>query len=210
MDIYKVAVCLIGDSYTGKTKFNNNLVNKFSSIYDPTIGVNFDTVLFSLSQFQVKWQIWDTAGDPKYTSIIYSYFRNNSIYLLFFDLNNKKTFDNLNKWTKIIKDIAQKKYKIFLIGNKSDLKINVKESEIHEFCELNGIDTYIQVSLKKEDDSYKITEQINKYIENLIKKKYRIRLMDYSIKLADYSYSKLNKKNKSEDQGKCLKLCSIL
>ena len=42
--------------------------------------------------------------------------------MILYDITNKKSFENVNKWIINIKNKANKKSKIILIGNKSDLK----------------------------------------------------------------------------------------
>ena len=65
-----------------------------------------------------------------------------------FDLNNRKSFDNLEYWMNQIKiNTIQKPY-ILLIGNKNDLESKVKIKEINEFCKKYNLD-YLEISVYK-------------------------------------------------------------
>ena len=47
-------------------------------------------------------QIWDSAGQEKFKSLIPDYIRGASLVILVYDISNKKSFDNLNSWIEFI------------------------------------------------------------------------------------------------------------
>ena len=47
-------------------------------------------------------QIWDSAGQEKFKSLIPNYIRGASLVILVYDISNKKSFDNLNSWIEFI------------------------------------------------------------------------------------------------------------
>ena len=66
--------------------------------------------------------IWDTAGQERYRSITKMYFKDMIGVFLFFDLTNRKSFDNISYWYDKIKDeIDKTNGVIYIIGNKLDL-----------------------------------------------------------------------------------------
>ena len=67
-----------------------------------------------------------------------------------FDLSNRKTFVNLNKWLRDISHYSDDRVIIKLVGNKCDKPKIISNQEIKEFCIDNNIDfsSYLEVSAK--------------------------------------------------------------
>ena len=70
----------------------------------------------------IKAQIWDTAGQERYRAITNAYYRQAIGVLLVYDISKRQSFENLDRWLKEIRDHADEKVEIILVGNKSDLK----------------------------------------------------------------------------------------
>ena len=119
--IFKIV--LIGDTSVGKT---NILTKYLSDEFDPeskaTVGVEFGTKNFKIENNIVKVQIWDTAGQERYRSITNAYYKGAKGSLLIYDITNKKSFENLEKWISDIKTNGDDNISIILVGNKSDLE----------------------------------------------------------------------------------------
>ena len=99
---YLFKIILIGDSFTGKTSLINRYIHKsFADKYLCTIGVDFTMKAVELTdKTNIKLQIWDTAGMERYKQITTSYYRGAQACIIVFDLTNKYTFENLNKWVR--------------------------------------------------------------------------------------------------------------
>lgn len=73
----------------------------------------------------VQLQIWDTAGQEKFNSVNFSYYRGSHCCILVFDLSNEFSFENLDKWkTEFVQKANPKNRSSFpfvVIGNKTDL-----------------------------------------------------------------------------------------
>ena len=74
-------------------------------------------------------QIWDSAGQERYKSLIPSYVRGASIIFIVYDVSNKNTFLNVNSWINFIKQNNKDDSMLVLCGNKIDLKRQVDESD---------------------------------------------------------------------------------
>ena len=48
----------------------------------------------------VKLMIWDTAGQERFKSITKAYYRGANAVLFVYDVNNRESFDNIDKWLK--------------------------------------------------------------------------------------------------------------
>ena len=69
----------------------------------------------------VNCQIYDTAGQERYHSIVESYYRKANAVLLVYDISEKQSFEKIKKYyIKQIKDKCKKDIPIILLGNKTD------------------------------------------------------------------------------------------
>lgn len=141
-------VIFLGDSAVGKTSIINKYIYQTcSDEYKATIGIDYFTKTIEVDGIQVRLQIWDTAGQEKFHAIIPSYIHNSSIVILVFDITNRQSFENVQKWHQTAMDIAQPAF--FLVGNKVDCEINreVLFKDAKKYA--NSINaTYIETSAK--------------------------------------------------------------
>lgn len=138
--VAKCKVILVGDAGVGKTALIDRYVrDTFDGNTMTTIAASTVTKFLEIEgQGKVRLMIWDTAGQEKYHSIVPQYLKSASVIILVFDLTNRSSFDNLNKWIKMIKDNAELYANIYIVGNKADLddKFELKEEdEITKYCE---------------------------------------------------------------------------
>ena len=113
---------LLGDSGVGKSAFIEMYINQ-NYIDSPgcTIGVDFAAKIINVDGVYVKLQIWDTAGQETFKSIIRSYYREALGVLVFYDVSKLETFMNIPGWIEDMNKHNNGKYKISIIGNKNDL-----------------------------------------------------------------------------------------
>ena len=156
----KIIFC--GDAGVGKTSIINSIRGqKFSEEYEPSIGVDFFSKTVRYNNRLIKLQIWDSAGQEKFRSLIPNYIRGSALIFLIFDVSKKETYDHLNEWLKFITNIENGGL-IIIVGNKIDLKdsreVNTEEAEKYckdkkyeyfEFSAKNGtnIDNMLYTSL---------------------------------------------------------------
>ena len=85
--------------------------------------MEFATQHVQLSQnTQVRAQIWDTAGQERYRAITNAYYRQAIGVLLVFDITSRASFQSLEKWMSEVREHADQKIVVILVGNKSDLE----------------------------------------------------------------------------------------
>ena len=132
----------------------------FSKSYISTIGVDFAIHMIYDGTHVSKLQLWDTAGQEKFRVITKSYYRCCQGVIMMFDLNNRKSFDNLEYWMEQIKINTLEQPHILLIGNKNDLESKVTSKEIDDFCCKYNL-LYYQISVFKisNNDLEKIFEE---------------------------------------------------
>ena len=141
-------VCLIGNSGVGKTSILERAVsNLFKPETCPTVGYQNSRKEVIKDNTKYVFNIWDTAGQETFRSLVPVYFREASAILLVFDVTSKESFDDLQYWieTLIENDIFSNQ--IMLIGNKIDLQERAVElSEITKFQEDNRLFNYFECS----------------------------------------------------------------
>ena len=190
---YTFKIILIGDHDTGKTTFFRMINYLDLSFIPTTIGVDFFTKHIEKYNKIIKVNFWDTAGQERFRSIIVSYFKNISGILLFFDLNNKNTFDSLEKWLLELKNnnLCNHEHPIILIGNKSDLKKNVDNVSINTLVNKYNM-VYREISVFKDN-----VEDIFDELIDLIYQKFIINNIECKgIKnFDDYNNSIMKKEN---------------
>ena len=182
----ELSIILLGDSGVGKTNFLTRFTkNVFLQIFLSSQGVNQESKIYRINNmYNYKFTLWDTAGQEKYKSISRQYYKKADGILLLFDVNDMRTFDNVNMWIneiyenseKIINKEGEGEKKesdivIYLIGNKVDFAQNdekeiekVKEDNIDDNKEDNIDDKKRGMVTKKEKEE--LTEKLGvKYYE---------------------------------------------
>ena len=138
----------------GKSSLTYRFINyNAPEEHDPTIEDKFMTVV-DIEKKSVTINILDTAGQEDYQGLIDTWIDYGEGFLLVFALNDRASFNDLDKKkTKI--DIIKKKTKapIVLVGNKSDLKSDRKVSrkDAEDKAKLWGA-TYIETSAKTDEN----------------------------------------------------------
>ena len=144
---FPLKVIVIGDSCVGKTNFIFRFVeNRFSQNYITTVGFDYRSKIITLpkSKKKVKLQIWDTAGQERYNSVNKNLFQKVQGVIIMYDITNKSSFENINKWLYLLSQNVTDKAKI-LVGNKLDLseeKRIVTEEEGQKIADKNDMPFY--------------------------------------------------------------------
>jgi len=160
-----VKTILIGETGVGKSTFCNRFIyNNLILNYESTIGVDFFIKILDINGKKYKLQIWDTAGQEKFRSIITSYFRNANLAIIMIDLNDKNCLEHFNKWNSIVDHYcSNKKLKKIVIGNKIDLDI---KCNIKDIIEKIGNIPFLQISVKDNININQVSQSIYNLIDN--------------------------------------------
>ena len=99
-------IILLGESSVGKSSILTRLIkNQFSEITVSTINEFYSEKEIEINEVPMKLQIWDTAGQEKFRSIIRNYYIGSSAAVLVYDITNRDSFDNvINYWYDEIKE----------------------------------------------------------------------------------------------------------
>jgi small GTP-binding protein len=147
----KLKVVFVGDSGVGKTCICNRAVRgTFSEMTAGTVGANLIT-LPSQGGNDFTFDIWDTAGQDQYKTLVPMYFRGAQAAIVTFDLTSIESFGNLDGWIEAVKGTAPPDCVLALVGNKLDLEgdRSVETSEAENYAKNMGAAFYIEVSARE-------------------------------------------------------------
>eukprot|EP01091_Cochliopodium_minus_P018241 TRINITY_DN732_c0_g1_i1.p1 TRINITY_DN732_c0_g1~~TRINITY_DN732_c0_g1_i1.p1 ORF type:complete len:196 (-),score=52.34 TRINITY_DN732_c0_g1_i1:52-639(-) len=192
MDIFKILI--IGDSGVGKTNIMERFTkNEFNENTKSTIGVDFSTKVMQVANKKIKIQIWDTAGQEKYSILTSSYYRGAKGCIIVYDITDMKSFESVEKWLSEIKQIGEQ-IEIILVGNKSDEteKRVVQYRQAQELAHKNEL-TFIETSAFT---SSNVEDCFNSLVELIVQKQgLDERERNISSTLLDFQEEKKPKKN---------------
>jgi small GTP-binding protein len=144
-------IIVIGDSGVGKSCLTTQAVrNNFEEFYQATVGFEFLTFNLRMNNNVVKLQIWDTCGQEVYKSLISNFYRNSSLALILYAINNKDSFQHAENWLNDLKNQSNPNVRVFLVGNKSDLEDQrvISKEEGERFKNEKKLDKFIETSAK--------------------------------------------------------------
>ena len=98
----------------------------------------------------IKLQIWDTCGQEIYKSLISNFYRNSSLAVLVYAIDNKESFVHVENWLNDLKNQANPDVRIFLVGNKADLEEDrkVQKEDGEKYKEVQHLDLFLETSAK--------------------------------------------------------------
>lgn len=151
---YKVII--VGEATVGKTSFVQRYVNDvFREDYKGTVGVDFAMkVLWKSEKEVIKLQLWDIAGQERFTWMTRVYYRDAQGCIVMFDLSKRSTFLSAMKWKKDVDAKCQLSDGAYLpailLGNKCDLSHrDVNQDEIEYAYKKGNYIGWTEVSAKE-------------------------------------------------------------
>ena len=144
-------IIVIGDSGVGKSCLTNKATkNIFEDTYNATVGFEFFTFNIKINEKIVKLQIWDTCGQELYRSLITNFYRNSSLAIIVYAVNQKESFDSIEMWLRELRTHSNPDAKVFLIANKIDLveQRKIKTEEGESYAKKNHLTKFMEASAK--------------------------------------------------------------
>ena len=117
---------MLGNSGVGKS----SLLSRFTDNYFPlflmgTAGIDFKHKYITINDKRIKLEIFDTAGQERFRSITTNYYNGVMGIILVYDISDRISFEDVNKWMSQIKENVGEDVVIFLVGNKIDKERSV-------------------------------------------------------------------------------------
>lgn len=124
---------LVGDGGTGKTTFvKRHLTGEFEKKYIATIGVEVHPLSFYTNFGEIKFDVWDTAGQEKFGGLRDGYYINAQCAIIMFDVTSRITYKNVPNWHRDLVRVCEN-IPIVLCGNKVDVKERKGQGQDYHF-----------------------------------------------------------------------------
>lgn len=204
-DDIKCKCILLGHSFVGKTTYfncftENDIINSIA-----TIGADCLNIMAQVNNEKITINLFDTAGQEKYSKLPASVVKEVFGVLLFYDITNGESFEKLTYWINQIRDNNDKDAEIFLIANKIDLSKNrvVSKNDAVNFAKSKNI-RYFECSCLLKINVYEILNEIilssyKTYKKNIINNTHK---RNNSIKIENE-----NQKEEIQQKAKTSKCC---
>jgi len=159
--VYKLV--FMGNSGVGKSSIATRIAcGTFTEFTDATIGASFFAKIIEKDNQLYKFNIWDTAGQEKYSCLVPLYYRNCDAAIIVYDITNRNSF---KKVISSIKDLRSNSTvsAILIIGNKSDLHKErvITTQEAINFSDYEDV-LFMETSAKNNINIQEILEKLIK------------------------------------------------
>ena len=121
--LWKIVLC--GDGAVGKTSLRKQYLGLgFETDYLSTMGADFALFDTTIGETQIRWQIWDLAGQPMFEDVVTAYYTKIFGGVVVYDVTRKQTFDNVKRWVNnmLSNSGRDKDVPFVLLANKIDLR----------------------------------------------------------------------------------------
>jgi small GTP-binding protein len=142
---------VIGDPGVGKTSLIRAQAGMlFRPEYIATIGADVITRIYGFKDQSIYLLIFDIAGQSLYDSVNDYFFSGASSAMIVFDLTRKETLKDIQSWSGEVRKRIPYAIPMILLGNKADLvqKRQVSLEEAKHAAEAARVDTYLETSAR--------------------------------------------------------------
>ena len=168
-NIKQLKLILVGMSGTGKTNLINVLVGqKFQISELTTTTATFVEKDIAIDEGKYKVNIWDTAGQEKFHSLTKIFIKESKIVLFVYDITSRRSFEEVNFWVDMVKEVLGNKFVMGLAGNKKDLFLEESVSEDEGKKKAEELGAIFKLTSAK--TGYGIKELIEKLLKEYIRR----------------------------------------
>jgi len=126
-DLTSYKVIVIGRYGVGKKAIIGKLMKKeIDKYYADTTSIDIKNIQVKVNDEIIQINIWNCCDNDKFALNTPNLFKNTSVAVLIYAINDKESFNVLKIWYNMLKENSKDSI-IFLIGNKNDLE---KEREV--------------------------------------------------------------------------------
>ena len=166
---YILPIIFLGDSRVGKTSILYRCMGKGNLLdIEETNGIEENYLELTANKDKILVKILDASGKQDYESSINQFDANLLGGFIIYDITQQNSFENVDKWVKIFKNISAENAELILLGNKSDFDDyrQIEKEEGKKKAENLNISFYETSAFDKE--SIKIAFQV--LITNILEK----------------------------------------
>lgn len=130
----KFKIVLVGAGEVGKTTWVKKMrTGDFETKYVATLGVEVHPVRIQTNYGQITFNIWDTAGHPKYGGLRDGYYIQSVGAILMYDAINPNTFDALPDYAQRVNKVCGEIEGVVVV-NKCDTAVDMPFTEFDKIC----------------------------------------------------------------------------
>lgn len=172
---YLFKVLIIGEASTGKTSFIRRYVNQFySNAYKATVGVDFALKNIRYDKDTIiRLQLWDIAGQERFSSMTRVYYRDAVGAFILFDSNRPSTFESVLRWKNDLDNKVSfrngSSVPCLLLANKCDL-IQKTDQDIDELEKFSSQNNFIGCCYTSPKYDINIDHAVNLLVEEIFKR----------------------------------------
>ena len=167
--INPIKLIIIGSVNVGKTTLlTRYATGKFQNISKSTSNASFITKIKNVNNKKYEIKLWDTAGQEKYRSLTKIFIKDAKIALLVYAIDDKNSFNDLEMWLNIVKEINTDKIILGIAANKADLykKAEVTDQQGKKYAREIGAEWRSTSSLLDDCGIDELVDVLfNKYLE---------------------------------------------
>ena len=106
----------------------------------------------------IRLQIWDTCGQEVYRSLITGFYRNSSLAILVYAIDNKQSFENIECWLNEVKTLGNPNVKIFFFFFKVELELKraITVEQGKNYTKQHALDQFYETSAKTGFNAQKV------------------------------------------------------
>lgn len=164
-----IKLIIIGSVSVGKTSLlTRYATGKFQDITKSTSNASFISKIKVKDNKKYEIKLWDTAGQEKYSGLTKIFTKEAKMAILVYAIDDKKSFDDLNKWLNIVKETNTDKIILGIAANKADLykKAEVTDEQGKNYAKEIGAEWRSTSCLKDDCGIDDLVDTLfNKYIE---------------------------------------------
>jgi len=125
----------IGPEKVGKSDIIQRLLGKdFNEKSSSSNSASYSNVSLELEGYSFNFDLWDTPGNEIYLKLTKIFLRGIKGVFAVYDITDKSSFDNVDKWIELLKEVDADNVPKILIGNKCDLmdkrEVTFEEGEL--------------------------------------------------------------------------------
>jgi len=124
----KIHLILLGETGVGKTSIMRRFINNEFISNSSSIGIDYHFKSMKYNNKTYSIQIFDTAGQERFKSLVKTYYHIGDGFFIIFDLTNDNSLDAIKYWIESVNEIIENP-KFIILGNKDDLQKNMKISD---------------------------------------------------------------------------------
>lgn len=128
--------------------------NEFVSSHSPTVGMEFFSKRISVNDIMIKLQIWDTAGQETFKSIVRNFYKGSHAVFLVYSITDRKSFQDIEEWLGEARENAPENAVFVLIGTQKDQeqRREVGSEEGREMLEKHQMLLFFETSAKSDEN----------------------------------------------------------